>query len=164
MTSTLFTVGCLTAIPIAGSVAEHLGSNSGPNIGLLKITVYWWMLFGMVLRPIDAVNAMQVNISIVQKKENSESVEIARLQHEHGKWTSASSLVLTVCLTVVLIVVIAFVFGVNEFARFAYMIVYMAIIIVLAIGFAFGVLRNFAKKISVVNDAFMELKESDQSA
>ena len=44
------------------------------------------------------------------------------------------------------------------------MIVYMAIIIVLAIGFAFGVLRNFAKKISVVNDAFMELKESDQSA
>ena len=44
------------------------------------------------------------------------------------------------------------------------MIVYMAIIIVLAIGFAFGVLRNFAKKISVVNDVFMELKESDQSA
>ena len=45
-----------------------------------------------------------------------------------------------------LTVVVAFVFGVNEFARFAYMIVYMAIIIVLAIGFAFGVLRNFAKK------------------
>ena len=156
MTSTLFTVGCLTAIPIAGSVAEHLGSNSRPNIGLLKITVYWWMVFGMVLGLIDAVNAMQVNISIVQKKENSESVEIARLQHEHNKWISASSLVLTV--------VVAFVFGVNEFARFAYMIVYMAIIIVLAIGFAFGVLRNFAKKISVVNDAFMELKESDQSA
>lgn len=79
MTSTLFTVGCLTAIPTAGSVAEHLGSNSGPNIGLLKITVYWWMLFGMVLRPIDAVNAMQVNISIVQRKENSKSVKIARL-------------------------------------------------------------------------------------
>ena len=71
---------------------------------------------------------------------------------------------LIVYLTVVLTVVIAFVFGVNEFARFAYMIVYMAIIIVLAIGFAFGVFRNFAQKISVANDAFMELKESDQSA
>ena len=33
----------------------------------------------MVLRPIDAVNAMQVNISIVQRKENSKSVKIARL-------------------------------------------------------------------------------------
>ena len=118
----------------------------------------------MVLGLIDAMNAMQVNISIVQKKENSESVEIARLQHEHGKWTSASSLVLTVCLTVVLIVVIAFVFGVNEFARFAYMLVYMAIIIVSALGLAFGVFRNFAKKISVVNDALMDLKESDRSA
>ena len=53
---------------------------------------------------------------------------------------------LTVYLTVVLTVVAAFVFGVNEFERFAYMIVYMAIIIVLAIGFAFGVFRNFAKK------------------
>ena len=79
MASILFTVSCLTAIPIAGSVAEHLGSNFGSNIGLLKITVYWWMLFGMVFRPIDAVNAMQVNISIVQRKENSKSVKIARL-------------------------------------------------------------------------------------
>ena len=128
------------------SVAEHLGSNSGRNIGLLKITVYWWMLFGMVLGLIDTVNAMQVNISIVQRKGNSESVNIARLQHGHGKWASASSFVLTVYLTIVLTVVIAFVFGVNEFARFAYMIVYMAIIIVSALGLAFGVFRNFAKQ------------------
>ena len=85
-------------------------------------------------------------------------MKIARLQHEHGKWISASSLVLTV--------VIAFVFGVNEFARFAYMLMlmYMAIIIVSALGLAFGVFRNFAKKISVVNDALMDLKESDRSA
>ena len=75
-------------------------------------------------------------------------MKIARLQHEHGKWISASSLVLTVYLTVVLTVVIAFVFGVNEFARFAYMLMlmYMAIIIVSALGLAFGVFRNFAKK------------------
>ena len=45
-----------------------------------------------------------------------------------------------------LTVVVAFVFGVNEFARFAYMIVYMAIIIVSTLGLAFGVFRNFAKK------------------
>ena len=102
----------------------------------------------------------------MQRKENSESVKIARLQHEHGKWISASSLVLTVYLTVVLTVVIAFVFGVNEFARFAYMLMlmYMAIIIVSALGLAFGVFRNFAKKISVVNNALMDLKESDRSA
>ena len=100
----------------------------------------------MVLGLIDTVNAMQVNISIVQRKGNSESVNIARLQHGHGKWGSASSFVLTVYLTIVLTVVIAFVFGVNEFARFAYMIVYMAIIIVSALGLAFGVFRNFAKQ------------------
>jgi len=100
----------------------------------------------MVLGLIDTVNAMQVNISIVQRKGNSESVNIARFKHEHGKWASASSFVLTVYLTIVLTVVIAFVFGVNEFARFAYMIVYMAIIIALALGLAFGVFRNFAKQ------------------
>ena len=44
------------------------------------------------------------------------------------------------------------------------MIVYMAIIIVSALGLAFGVFRNFAKKISVVNDALMDLKESDRPA
>ncbi|MQG28921.1 MAG: hypothetical protein FI723_11090 [SAR202 cluster bacterium] len=118
----------------------------------------------MVLGLIGTVNAMQVNISIVQRKGNSESLKIARLQNEHSKWVSPSSLVLTVYFIVVLTVVIAFVFGVNEFARFAYMIVYMAIIIVSALGPAFGVFRNFAKKISVVNDALMELKESDRSA
>jgi len=100
----------------------------------------------MVLGLIDTVNAMQVNISIVQRKGNSESVNIALLQHGHGKWASASSFELTVYFTIVLTVVIAFVFGVNEFARFAYMIVYMAIIIVSALGLAFGVFRNFAKQ------------------
>ena len=110
----------------------------------------------MVLGLIGTVNAMQVNISMVQRKENSESLKIARLQNEHSKWVSPSSLVSTV--------VIAFVFGVNEFARFAYMIVCMAIIIVSALGPAFGVFRNFAKKISVVNDALMKLKESDREA
>jgi len=96
----------------------------------------------MVLGLTDTVNAMQVNISIVQRQGNSESANIARLQPGHSKWTSASPLVLTVYLTIV----IAFVFEVNEFARFAYMIVYMAIIIVSALGLAFGVFRNFAKK------------------
>ena len=96
----------------------------------------------MVLGLTDTVNAMQVNISIVQRKGNSESANIARLQPGHSKWTSASPLVLTVYLTIV----IAFVFEVNEFARFAYMIVYMAIIIVSALELAFGVFRNFAKK------------------
>ena len=96
----------------------------------------------MVLGLTDTVNAMQVNISIVQRKGNSESANIARLQPGHSKWTSASPLVLTVYLTIV----IAFVFEVNEFARFAYMIVYMAIIIVSALGLAFGGFRNFAKK------------------
>ena len=102
----------------------------------------------MVLGLIDTVNAMQVNISIVQRKGNSESVNIARLQHGHGKWASASSFELTVYLTIVLTVVIAFVFGVNEFARFAYMLMlmYMAIIIVSALGLAFGMFRNFAKQ------------------
>ena len=100
------------------------------------------MLFGMVLGLTDTVNAMQVNISIVQRKGNSESANIARLQPGHSKWTSASPLVLNVYLTIV----IAFVFEVNEFARFAYMIVYMAIIIVSALGLAFGVFRNFAKQ------------------
>ena len=100
----------------------------------------------MVLGLTDTVNAMQVNISIVQRKGNSESANIARLQPGHSKWTSASPLVLTVYLTIVLTVVIAFVFEVNEFARFDYMIVYMAIIIVSALGLAFGVFRNFAKK------------------
>ena len=96
----------------------------------------------MVLGLTDTVNAMQVNISIVQRKGNSESANIASLQPGHSKWTSASPLVLTVYLTIV----IAFVFEVNEFARFAYMIVYMAIIIVSALGLAFGVFRNFAKQ------------------
>mgnify|MGYP004415886587 CR=1 FL=1 len=96
----------------------------------------------MVLGLTDTVNAMQVNISIVQRQGNSESANIARLQPGHSKWTSASPLVLTVYLTIV----IAFVFEVNEFARFVYMIVYMAIIIVSALGLAFGVFRNFAKK------------------
>ena len=100
----------------------------------------------MVLGLIGSVNAMQVNISIVQRKGNSESLEIARLQNEHSKWVSPSSLVLTVYLTVVLTVVIAFVFGVNEFARFAYMLMYMAIIIVSALGLAFGMFRIFAKQ------------------